>query len=164
MRAVVGLLVGGIVVAALSGQAPGGDKVLVRYGVGASFDKFPQDKPKAALASAVKAIELGNIAYLLAHLADPAFVDKRIQEYKTQVNQNVKEAGKTLLAFDRLVMETKEHLKDDPTAVRELQLFAKQGIWDIKDGAAQASLKSIPARRVFLKKIENRWYLEDRQQ
>jgi hypothetical protein len=151
-------------VAALWAQAPGGDKAGVRYGYEANYARYPQDTPKAALASAVKAVEAGNVEYLLAHLADPAFVDKRVQQYKGLVGQNVPEAGKTLLAFERLVTETREHFKNDPAAVKDLQLFAKDGQWETKDGTAEARLKSVPARRVFMRKLNNRWYLEDRQQ
>jgi hypothetical protein len=68
-----------------------------------------------------------------------------------------------LLAFDRLVAETAEHFKADPIAVKELQQFARSAEWETKDGTAEAQVKSVPGRRVFMKKVQDRWYLEDRQ-
>jgi hypothetical protein len=163
MRGVGACLVGFIVATGLWGQAPGGDKPVVRFRIIADYDKYPQDKPNVALASVVKAIQLDRIDYLLAHLADPAFVDKRVQEYKAQVTQNLSDEGKTLLAFDRLVTETGAHFKADPTIVKDLQQFAKSAEWETKDSTAEAQWKGNPARRVFMKKINPKWYLEDRQ-
>jgi hypothetical protein len=163
MRAVVCLLVGMIVVTCVLSQAAGGDKAVNRYRIDANREKYPQGEPQQALTSVVKALEAGQYEYLLAHLADPTFVDKRVEEYKAQIKQKLGDDAKTLLAFDRLANETRDHFKDDPGALKELQLFAKSGEWDSKEATAEAQLKSIPGRRVFLKKMDNRWYLEDRQ-
>jgi hypothetical protein len=163
MRGFVSMLVGVCVAVGVWGQADAGEQLVLRYRIPANYDKYPQDKPNAALTSAVKAIELGQIDYLLAHLADPAFVDKRIQEYRAQVAQTVKDEGKTLLAFDRLVSETRDHFKGDPALVKELQQIAKAGSLETKDNSAEAQLATIPSRRVFVKKVQQLWYLEDRQ-
>jgi hypothetical protein len=163
MRGVAGFLVVLMLIGGALGQGAGGDKPVIRYRIDANFEKYPQNEPRQALASVVKALEAGQYEYLLAHLADPAFVDKRVEEYKAQIKQKLAEDGKTLLAFDRLANETREHFKEDPGTVRELLLFAKSGDWETKDANAEARVKTIPARRVFMKKIDNRWYLEDRQ-
>ena len=162
MRKAVGL-VAAIGLIGFWGSVEAGEKLVLRYRIPANYDKYPQDKPNVALASAVKAIELGQVDYLLAHLADPACVDKRVEQYRAQVKANVPAEGKTLLAFDRLVNETKDHFKADPGAVKELQQFARSATWDTKDNSAEAQLPSVPARRVFMKKIQQLWYLEDRQ-
>ncbi|HEV3084092.1 MAG TPA: hypothetical protein VGY66_30190, partial [Gemmataceae bacterium] len=146
MRGFISVVVGISVAVGVWGQADAGEKLVLRYRIPANYDKYPQDKPNTALSSAVKAIELGQIDYLLAHLADPAFVDKRIQEYRAQVAQTVKDEGKTLLAFDRLVSETRDHFKGDPALVKELQQFARSGTWETKDNAAEAHLATIPSR------------------
>jgi len=164
MRGVVGLLVGFVLIVSFWSGAAAGEKLVLRYRIPANYDKYPQDKPNVALVSAVKAIELGQIDYLLAHLADPAFVDKIVQEYRDKIKQDVKDEGKTLLAFDRLVNETKEHFKGDPGIVKELQQFAKSGVWETKENMAEATLPAVPARRVFMKKVQGQWYLEDRRQ
>ncbi|HEV3448581.1 MAG TPA: hypothetical protein VG099_28345, partial [Gemmataceae bacterium] len=51
-----------------------------RYGVLLNQQNYPQEDPKQALASVVKAIDRQRIDYLLAHLADPDFVDERVKE------------------------------------------------------------------------------------
>ena len=51
---------------------------------------------------------------------------------------------------------------DDPTKVRELARYAKDGEWSVEGARASATNKLLPARKVFLKKIGERWYLEDR--
>jgi hypothetical protein len=51
-----------------------------RYGVPPNLDLFPQDSPKAALSSAVKAVEKGRTDYLAAHLIDPKFIDDRVAD------------------------------------------------------------------------------------
>lgn len=133
------------------------------YKVAPNYDKYPQDNPKIALASAVKAIELGQIDYLLAHLVDPTFVSKRVQEFRSQITQNLSEDDKALLAFDRLVKETLDHFKADPSAVKELQQFARSGEWQTTDNSAEAKLASVPTRRVFMTKVQQLWYLENKQ-
>ena len=163
MRIVVGMLVAVCLLVGVRESAGGGEKLVLRYRIPANYDKYPQNKPDIGLKSAVKAIELGQIDYLLAHLADPVFVDKRVQEYRAQIKEDIKDEGKTFLAFDRLVNETRDHFKADPGAVRELQQFARLGTWETRDNVAEAQLASVPARRVFMKKIEQLWYLEDRQ-
>jgi hypothetical protein len=165
MRGVVGLVMGGCLLA--SAWAAAGEPLVIRYRIPANYEKYPQDTPAKALASVVKAVELGQIEYLLAHLADPAFVDRRVDEYKAQhshlVKEKAREDGRILLAFERLTNETRDHFKGEPGLVKELQRFAQKGEWETKDGIAVAQLKSIPTRRVFMKEIQKRWYLEDRQ-
>jgi len=153
-----------ILVVGFCSHAAAGEKLVLRFRIPANTDKYPRDKAEVALASAVKAIELGEIDYLLAHLVDPAFVDKRVQEYRDNIKQDVKDEGKTLLAFDRLVKETRDHFKGDPGIVKELQQFAKAGTWETTDNTAEAKLPALPARRVFMKKVQGQWYLENRRQ
>ncbi len=119
-----------------------------RYGIEADLDVFPQDTPKAALASAVKAIDARRFNYLAAQLADREFVDKRVQE---------------LGGFDRLVKLIAERYTDDPEALRELRRFASEGEIAESGDAATVSHKEIKGRQVFLRRAGGRWFLEDRQ-
>src|SRR5262249_33431656 len=121
-----------------------------RYGIDANVRDLPQDTPKQALASVLLAMERGRINYLLAHLADPTFVDNRVKEIY---------GGD----FDELVRETTGKLADNPAARKELQRFLKEGDWEGDDNSASARLKDVKDRQVFLRKIGQRWYLENRQ-
>src|SRR5262245_58860448 len=71
-----------------------------RYGIELNLRSYPQATPKETLASILKAIEQKRFDYLLAHLADPTFVDDR-----------VKQAGGK---FDDVVAETRNKLQDNP--------------------------------------------------
>ncbi len=62
-----------------------------RYGMPANLDLFPQDTPKAALASVVRAIEKGRTDYLAAHLIDPKFIDTRVAGRSRALERQVAE-------------------------------------------------------------------------
>lgn len=155
MRVCVLLLIAGAALA----QQP--DKLAKRYGYEVSPALYPQKDPKEALASVVKAILNKRVDYLVAHLAEPEFVDKRVADYAKDLTGG--EDSKTLLAFDRLVKETAAHFAGDPVQVRELAEFAKDAEWEAAGDKATGKLKTIPTRRVYMKKIQDRWFLENKQ-
>src|SRR5438874_12766817 len=66
-------------------QPPAEVKLDPQYGVPGNARVYPQTDPKAALASAVKAIEAGRYDYLAAHLPAPTFVEGRIDERAKQI-------------------------------------------------------------------------------
>jgi hypothetical protein len=120
-----------------------------RYGIEANLRDYPQETPKETLASVLRAIDRGRINYLLAHLADPAFVDQRVRQIY---------GGD----FDELVRETNDKLTGNPDAVKELRRFLKEGEWEAAETTATAKLKDVKDRQVFFRKIGQRWYLENR--
>ncbi len=127
-----------------SSEAPG------RYGIPLNTRLYPQGAPKEALASVISAIENKRVNYLLAHLTDPVFVDKRVKELY---------GGN----FDELVRETEGKLNNEPSAVKELGRFLKEGEWEAGESNATVCLKDIKDRQVYLRKIGDRWFLENRQ-
>ncbi len=151
----LGLVVG------LGAQEP--DKLAKRYTYEVNQTAFSQKSPQEALKAVVRAIGLHKVDYLMAHLVDPEFVDGKIAKYKKFFDA-VKEEGKALLAFQRLVKETQEHFLEDPELVRELKRFAgKEGEWEVKEMTASATVKTLLGRQVFFKKYGERWFLENRQ-
>lgn len=139
-------------------------KLKTRYGMDFQRLFYLQGSPAEAMKSVVKAIDSQRLDYLLAHLSDPVFVDRRVEEYKKDlpVAATLKEETRQAVAFDRFVADLKKQFDEDPQLVKEMRLFAKQGEWDIKEDAAVGTLKGTP-RKAFLKKLENRWFLENRQ-
>jgi hypothetical protein len=131
---------------------------------GFSLDEFtyPQNSPADALKSIVKAIDRKRVDYMLAHLIDPGYVDYWIVRYKDDFPQ-VKEAGKALLAFDRLTRETQQYYQDDPLILKDLRAFAGKAEWMENENTAVGTVAAIPARKVFMRRINNRWFLENRQ-
>jgi hypothetical protein len=119
-----------------------------RYNVDPDLDTYPQKTAKECLESVVKAIGGGQIDYLLAQLADPQFVDMRVQ---------------SLGSFKELVRETTTRFAEDPAAVQELRRFLKDGQWEDGEETSVVKLKDVKNRAVFLRKLKDRWYLENRQ-
>ena len=115
-----------------------------RYGVELDAKAFPQSTPKEALASALKAIDGKKYAYLVAHLADPAFVDDRIKRVY---------AGK----FEEQVDDTRARL--DALVVKQLRRFLDDGKWDVDKTDATVTNEDVPDRAVRLVKKGDRWYL-----
>jgi hypothetical protein len=139
------------------------DRLAKRYGFDVNLSFYPQKTPKETLLSIGKAIENNRMDYLLAHLADPKFVDETVADYKNTIRQG-EEKAKVFLAFDRLVNETTQYFLEDPTLVKELRRFALEAEWEGNESQAVGTLKEVQGRKVFLRKYEDRWFLENKQQ
>ncbi len=145
MRILLALLVGFSCLASASAQEK---KLATRYGVDADTDAFSQKTAKDALASVLKAIQTKKIDYLAAQLSDPAFVDKRVKE---------NHGGQ----FEDFVKEITANLLDDPDRVKQLNHYLKAGKWEEGENSAAVEVKDAK-EKVFFKKLEGRWFLENR--
>jgi len=159
MRLALALLLIGL--GTCAAQQEGADPLAKRYGYEVEPAKYPQGSPDVALKSILQAIDDRRIDYVMAQLADPVFVDKKVTEYKSRFQGP--EPARITLGFDRLVKETARYFQDDPSLVRELRRFAKDAEWKLEEPAAVASVKGLPGRQVFMRKIQARWFLENRQ-
>src|SRR5262245_17927321 len=86
------------VLAVVAGQE-GADPLAKRFGYDVNENRYAQKSPEDALKSVIAAIESKKIDYLVAHLADPAFVDTRIKEYVK--GQTGSDEARTFRAFTR---------------------------------------------------------------
>jgi hypothetical protein len=118
-----------------------------RHGIAADLKTYPQGTPQEALASALKAVDARRFDYVAAQLADPAFIDDRIQRIY---------GGR----FEEQVEDTRARL--DPSTVKLLRRFLKDGKWTSHKGQASARLEDVPDRRVYLRRENGRWFLEHR--
>ena len=134
-----------------------------RYSFDVNLDLYPQKTPQEALLSIAKAVDNKRVDYLLAHLADPRFVDDAVAANIKTIPQGSEQA-KLFLAFDRLVSETTHYFLEDPTLIKELRRFGTEGEWDLMETQATGTLKTIQGRKMFLRKEEDRWFLENKQQ
>ena len=116
-----------------------------RYGLTADLKTYPQGSPKEALASALKAVDNKRIDYLLAHLADPDFVDDRVKRVY---------GGH----FDEQVDDTRARL--DPGTVKQLRALLKDGTWDVDRTKATVRSKRVKGRCLRLRAVGGRWFLE----
>ena len=138
-------------------------KAAQRFGFDADDITYPQKTPKDAMASISLALDRKRVDYMLAQLADPVYVEYWVDRYKTVFTLG-KEEGRRLLAFDRLARETAQYYQNDPLIQKDLRVFAKQAEWKEEGEGAVGTVETIPARKVFLRKIGERWFLENRQQ
>jgi hypothetical protein len=131
-------------------QEDAGARPAMRYGLNAHLREFPQASPKEALSSVISALEKGRVDYLLAQLTDPEFVDSRVKQVY---------GGK----FEDLESESRTKVNDNPAAIKELHRFLKEGDWQITETSASVQLKDVAGKKVYLKKIGDRWFFENRQ-
>ena len=134
-----------------------------RFGFDVDEITFPQQKPEDAMQSIAKAVDRKKIDYLLAHMVDPLHVDYWVDRYKESFTQGSDE-GKRLLAFDRLVRERTDYLQNDPLIARDLRIFAREAKWEVTEDLAIGTTEKVPARKVFLRKLGERWFLDNKQQ
>jgi hypothetical protein len=123
------------------------DAPKARFGIEVDLDHFPQATAKDALRSFLRAADEKRFDYAAAQLAEPDFVD-----------QQVKDRG----SFEKFVDVVRNQWSNDPESIKELRRFLSEGTWEESADTAAAKLKDVPARQVYLKKVGNRWYLEDR--
>jgi len=135
---------------------------LFRYSMEFNPRLYPQKTPKDALASIVKALSDERMEYLMAHLADPAYVDPKVDLYKRDYAGG-DDAGKALLAFQRLVRETTKHYFEDAELIKELRRFSRDAAWEETEDKAVGNIKELPGRQVILRRLEGRWFLKNRQ-
>jgi hypothetical protein len=119
----------------------------MRYGIQRDLKAYPQSSAKESLSSLIKAVEAKNVNYVLAHLADPQWVDARVKDYGDK--------------FAVLLKETTAKLVDDPGALKLLQRFDKEGEWETEENRAQVKLKEVADRSIFFRKIGDRWFMEN---
>jgi hypothetical protein len=118
-----------------------------RFGVQKDLKAYPQSSAKETLHSLIKAVEAKNVRYVLAHLADPGWVDGRVKDYGDK--------------FDVLLKETTGKLVDDPGSLKLLQRFDKEGEWETEESRAQVKLKEVADRSIYFRKIGDRWFMEN---
>jgi hypothetical protein len=134
-----------------------------RFGFNVDEVLYPQKTPPETMKSIVTAIDRKRVDYLLAQIVDPVHVDYWVDQYKQDISLG-KEEGRRLLAFEKLARETILYYQNDPLIVKDLRVFAKEAKWSDEGDVAVGTVDTIPARKVFLKKIGDRWFLENRQQ
>ncbi len=144
MRICLGLLLGMLVGWT---AANGGDKAAeeTRYAIAPDLKMYPQGTAKEALASVVKAVEAKRVDYVVAQLADPSFVDDRVKRLY---------GGRIVEQVD----DTRAQL--DPSAIKLLQRFLKDGTWREEKNRVVVQLKD-EARRLSFKKDGDRWFMEN---
>jgi hypothetical protein len=172
-------------VCVLAGVAAAQEVGPTRFDIIYNPELYRQDSPQAALNSALGAVARDRLDYLVAHLLDPAYVDARLattqayferaaaeqigsttagQALSAQALQNrIRDVG-TRLNVRSLADQVRRKLADEPENVRDLKRFARDGQVTESGETATATLKDVPDRALYFKKVGNRWYLENRKE
>jgi hypothetical protein len=119
-----------------------------RHGVDLDLKTYPQTAPKDVLGSLLKAVDAKRVDYVLAQLADPEWVDRRVKE--------------TSGGFAALVEECTARLVGNEAVVRRLKKMLAAGEWKIDTAAASVRLKETDDGVLFFRKMSGRWYVENR--
>jgi hypothetical protein len=119
-----------------------------RFGIEVDLKTYPQITPKATLGSLLKAIDAKRVDYVLAQLADPEWVDRRVKE--------------TGGGFAALVEESTPRLVGDAAAVKRFKKLLADGEWKIDTTAASVRLKESDNGVLFFRKMTQRWHVENR--
>lgn len=146
----------------------------VRYRVEFNLERFPQKSSEEALKSVIKAIAEKKYDYLLAQLALPSQVDARVLKRAETFPKGSLEDRK-FLAFEDLIRTSADYFLKDPVLFQELSQFADKGDWkdeeEKKDEKGEVLVpprrivthKKLPGRSAIFHKLEDRWFLENRQ-
>jgi hypothetical protein len=119
-----------------------------RYDIAPDLKAYAQTSAKETLASVLKAIEAKRIDYILAQLADPEWVDRRVQ-----MNGG---------SFATLVEESTGKLVGDPVAAKRLRKYLSDGQWETVGASASAHLKDVDEEALYFRNVDGRWFLENR--
>jgi len=114
-----------------------------RYGIVPDLKTYPQATAKQTLKSLFKAVESRRVDYVVAQLADPAFVDDRVKRLY---------GGR----FEEQVEDTRARL--DPLTIKQLQRFLKDGNWQEEKDRVTVQLKD-DQRRLYFKRDNGRWFV-----
>jgi hypothetical protein len=123
------------------------DKSETRYGVAPDLKAYPQATAKEELASVIKAVGDKRIDYLVAQLADPAYIDEQVQ----------KRFGGN---FEQQVEDTR--LQMNAGTLKLFERFLKDGEWSGDKSEKCVRLKDVKDRCIYFRRVGDRWYLENR--
>ncbi len=124
--------------------------LITRYGLARDEITFPQNSPENLRKSISKAISLDKIEYLLAHLVDPDFIDKEVQQ--------VYEGD-----FKKQVQETKNKFKNK-VLKEQLELLLKDGIIITSEKNANLKDTSLKDISIYMKLQDARWFMENKKE
>jgi hypothetical protein len=148
MRRVVALVVGMMPALVVFAQDKPPGAPAERFNVPSNIETYPQGSPKQVMGSVLKAIDRKRIDYLLAHLAEPSFVEEKVRQF----------GGR----FEELVRETTIHFGEEMTAMRDFRRILNEGTAEGTGATVRVTHKDIKGRAVFLRQIGGRWFIENR--
>lgn len=156
-----------------------------RFDVLHNSEFYRQDTPQETLKSVVGAIGRDRYDYVIAHLLEPGYVNARLlttQSYfeRLAAEQVAQTAGGRRLQgaelqariqqvgislnVRQLADKMRNKIAEEPDNLKDLKRFAREGLFMDAGDTATATLKDIKDRALYFKKVEGRWFLENRKE
>jgi hypothetical protein len=155
-----------------------------RFGLRYTPELYAQTTPKQTLAAVLRAFEKDRYDYLVAFLLDPAFVEDQLQASyprfeklaatqvagerlekkgfdRDYIRIRIKELA-TAANFDYLVGRVRTKLENDPDSLRDIRKIFREGAFQDGVENSTAKHKDVKDRALFFRRIEDRWYLENK--
>lgn len=156
-----------------------------RYNILLNQGLYNQKTPKDTVAAVITAIERERIDYLAAHLMPQAEIEARLAKTALyfekvaaeqlansaqganlkgpELQARVKEKA-AILNFKNLVDSMSKKLVDEPDTLKMLKRFVREGEFNEAGDETVVVLKDVKDRKIFLKKIDGRWFFENRRE
>lgn len=158
----------------------------IRFGLRQSPELYPQDSPKNALYSVLRAMDKDRYDYLVAHLLEPGYVTEQLAiaypTFEKRARKQVEDEQLARKGFDRafvvsrirdlatqanfenLVQRIRTKLDNDPEAVKDLRRMFKESSFEDGGANSVAKLKDVKDRALYFKRVGERWYIENKMQ
>lgn len=155
-----------------------------RFGLRFNKDLYPQDTPKAALGSVMRALDKDRYDYLVAQLLDPDFVEEQMRitypVYEKVAREQVQREGldrkgfdatfirkrindlATQANFEYLTRRIRTKLDDDPEAAKELRRMFRDGEFNESGETTVVRLKDVKDRALYLRRVGDRWFIQNK--
>ncbi len=174
------------IVIAWATVAVGQPKEERRFNVRHNPELYPQTSPKETLGALMRTFDKERYDYLAAFLLDPATVreqlditaadfEKRAREQvegeelskkgfdKPTIRERIRDLSKQA-NFDDLARRIRQKFEADPEAMKNLRKIYREGEFVENGDAATAKHADIKDRTVYFRRVEGRWYIENRTQ
>lgn len=175
------LLILGVVLVGAGQSFSQSSEQVFRNGVLFNPDLYKQATPKECLESVLLSVERNRIDYLINYLMDPNTIDARLKqtsEYYTKIaeseiapipsglsdirleaalrtRQDKVIARAARLGRESISVAIQKKLGDDPEALKDLKRFLSEGEFLDAGETATATLKDLPDRKLFFRKVPN---------
>lgn len=152
--------------AALASLARAADLAQYDYIAAYLMDEKQADARIAAWAKEFESVVESDLRARRAKERNDPFapiVDNRLPLDPAEFGVRVKEEA-TRRGFERLVSEIRERFQEDPSHIRDVQKFVRDGEVQAQDATAKMTVQADRTKAAFFTKVGNRWFIEDRTQ
>lgn len=157
-----------------------------RFGLRQFPELYPQDSPKNALYSVLRAMDKDRYDYLVAHLLEPGYVNEQLAIgyplFEKQAREIVEKEQLARKGFDRefivnrirdlanqknvdnLVQRIRTKIDNDPEVLRDFKRMLREGSFEDAGETSVGKLKDAKDRALYFKRVGDRWYVENKMQ